>query len=379
MMSGKNILEVKSLTVRYGNFVALNDVSFEVKKGEFFSLLGPSGSGKSTLLMSMAGFVRPERGEIHIGGKVVTNRSKNIFIPPKARKIGMLFQDFSIYPSLTVNESLTLPLQARRKDLSKEEINKKVESITNSMGIIHLLHRKPHEMSGGELRRAGLAKALITDPELIFLDEPLSALDARVRDKLSIEIRGWQQKKKWSVVSVTHDQYEALSMADRIMILNKGNVMQISTPDKIYDRPANLFVAQFIGTPRMNIINNCVIKKGSQGKLLCVHGDIKIPLPEEAKLKKFIGQTVTVGVRPPHVKLAYSRGSGDFEAKVIITEFVGSRNYIYLGVGDVTLCSEDERAPKSGERTKVVLDLDKIYVFDKEGKTIFPYEERSRI
>ena len=287
------VVETRNVTkiFKEGELGAVNDVNLETREGEFLVFLGPSGSGKTTLLRMIAGLETPTAGEILIGGQVVND------LPPRQRKIAMVFQSYALYPHLSVYNNIAFPLKAQGVDrkLHKE----KVEWAADLLGIKHLLHRKPRELSGGERQRVALARAIVREPSVFLLDEPLSNLDAKLRASAREELERFHRRVGTTTIYVTHDQVEAMAMGDRIVVLNKGVVRQIASPKEVYDDPADTFVATFLGSPPMNLIEN---------------GD------------------VIVGFRPEHFRRAdgISDASVHFKYRVDNVEYLGAE-YIVSG------------------------------------------------
>ena len=236
---------VRNLVKRFGTVVAVDNVSFEVGHGEFLTLLGPSGCGKTTTLRCIAGLEMPDDGEIYIGSRLVSAPRKGVFVPPEKRNIGMVFQNYAVWPHMTVFDNIAYPLKIR--GLPKEEIRKRVKRVLELVHLEGLENRYPHQLSGGQQQRVALARALVMEPEVLLLDEPLSNLDAKLREEMRFEIKEIQKKVGITVIYVTHDQAEAMAMSDKIAVMNKGKILQIGTPEEIYRRPANAFVAEFIG------------------------------------------------------------------------------------------------------------------------------------
>lgn len=239
------VLKAERLKKYYGDVKALDDVSIEISEGELLAVIGPSGSGKTTLLRSIAGFVQLDDGRIYIKGRDVTN------LPPEKRNVAMFFQNYALWPHMTVFENVAYGLKVRK--LSKEKIREKVEWALSFLDIAHLANRKPSQLSGGQQQRVALARAIVVEPDLLLLDEPLSNLDAKIRMRIRFELRSMLKKLNIATLYVTHDQEEALSIADRIAVMNNGRILQIGEPHEIYRRPVNLFVADFVGV-------NCVVK-----------------------------------------------------------------------------------------------------------------------
>ena len=249
-------VKVVNLVKKFDKTVAVDGISFDVKDGEFIVLLGPSGCGKTTTLRCIAGLETPDEGEIYIDDKLVND------LPPKDRDVAMVFQSYALYPHMTVYGNLAFPLKMRK--LPKDEIDKKVKEVAKLLNIDHLLDRKPRQLSGGEMQRVALGRALVRTPRVFLMDEPLSNLDAKLRVYMRAELKKLQRDLKITTIYVTHDQAEAMAMADRIAVMNKGKILQYSEPHDVYEKPANLFVAGFIGSPPMNfikasIVENCLL------------------------------------------------------------------------------------------------------------------------
>src|SRR5499426_1386711 len=242
------IVETRDIKKRFGDTLAVDGVDIATQEGEFLVLLGPSGCGKTTLLRMIAGLETPSTGEILIGGRVVND------LPPRARKIAMVFQSYALYPHMTVFRNIAFPLKAQR--VAKSAIPQKVEWAATLFGIGHLLHRKPRELSGGERQRVALARALVREPAVFLLDEPLSNLDAQLRASARDELQQLQRRVGTTTIYVTHDQVEAMGLGDRIAVMKAGVVRQIGTPQEIYDKPADTFVAGFVGSPPMNLVRH---------------------------------------------------------------------------------------------------------------------------
>lgn len=240
------MIEFKNVTMQFKDTTAVDNLNLTINSGEFVSILGPSGCGKSTTLMMLAGLLHPQKGQIIIDGKDMTH------LKPEARNVGMVFQDYALYPHMTIFNNIAFPL--KMKQLSKSEIKVKVIKAAELLEIEHLLNRLPSELSGGQQQRVAIARAIVKEPEILLLDEPLSNLDARLRVSMREEIRELQQRLNITMIFVTHDQEEALSISDRIIMMNEGRIMQYDTPQMIYQRPNNTFVASFIGNPPMNLL-----------------------------------------------------------------------------------------------------------------------------
>src|SRR6059036_4285870 len=292
-------VEIRQLRKRFtgGDHDAVDGVDLSVREGELLVLLGPSGCGKTTLLRMIAGLEHPTGGDVLIGGRSVRG------LPPRARKIAMVFQSYALYPHKRVVQNISFPLEAQ--GMSAQERMEKVKWAAGLLGIDHLLQRKPRQLSGGERQRVALARALVREPQVFLLDEPLSNLDAKLRASARLELKQFQQRVGVSTIYVTHDQVEAMGLGDRIAVLNQGRLQQIGTPEDIYHRPANTFVATFVGSPPMNLLER-------DGKL--------------------------IGFRPENIRLEKNAGSRDdatvFRGHVLRVENLGADRYIYLRVQD---------------------------------------------
>ena len=349
--------------------VAVDNVSFEVEDREFVVLVGPSGCGKSTILRMIAGLEEISAGEIHIGDRLVNN------VPPRDRDIAMVFQNYALYPHMSVYDNLAFGLKLRR--CPKAEIGKRVGDAAAILGIEHLLERKPKALSGGQRQRVAVGRAIVRQPAVFLFDEPLSNLDAKMRAQMRTEITKLHQRLEATMIYVTHDQIEAMSMGDRIVVLNNGAVQQIDTPVALYNKPANLFVAGFLGTPPMNFIDGCLKREGqtmtfyqSPPGTIRVGGEAK-----EWPVGEVPGKPVVLGIRPENITLAESADSEApdrvFSAVIDMIEPMGSDTNIYLQTGGGTIVARSHRIlghRDRGQSVGCVIDLAKIHLFDQESK-----------
>ncbi|MEM0044012.1 MAG: ABC transporter ATP-binding protein [Sulfolobales archaeon] len=358
-----------NVTKRFGRVIAVDRVSFEVGDGEFFALLGPSGSGKTTILRLIAGLEEPDEGEIWIDDKEVSK------IHPKDRDIAMVFQNYALYPHMSVFENIAFPLQARKKELriSNDDIRRRVIEIAKLLGIEDLLDRKPSQLSGGQQQRVALARALVRNPKVWLLDEPLSNLDAKLRVYMRAELRKLQKTLKISTIYVTHDQVEALSMADRIAVVNEGKVLQIGTPDELYTRPGKIFVATFIGNPPMNVIECVLREREGLYELECpgFRRSIERYLGENLA-KRLNSDRVTIGVRPENIDLSRERSGDDsIPSRVVIVERLGSEQIIHLTPleGDVIIKTRgrSDLMLSPGDEVFIRIDWSKVLYFDSKS------------
>lgn len=369
-------LILKGIYKKYpGGVVAVKDVNLEIKDKEFIVLVGPSGCGKSTTLRMIAGLEEISEGELYIGDRLVND------IAPKDRDIAMVFQNYALYPHMTVFENMAFGLKLRK--VPKDEIERKVNEAAKILDLTHLLDRKPKAMSGGQRQRVALGRAIVRSPQVFLLDEPLSNLDAKLRAQMRTEISKIHKKLGTTFIYVTHDQTEAMTMGDRIVCMKDGIVQQVDTPQRLYEKPVNKFVAGFLGSPQMNFID-AVLKKAN-GTYYVEFGSedtktsrgVKYTIEVlEAKVNKelenFVDKEVILGIRPEsiHDEEMYlsNATTGVINAQVEITEMMGAETYLYLVCEGIPLTARV--SPRSTARPqdeiKVALDPNRIYIFDKE-------------
>lgn len=345
-----------------GNIPAVKNVNLTINEKEFVVLVGPSGCGKSTTLRMIAGLEDPTSGEIYIGDRLINN------VPAKDRNIAMVFQNYALYPHMNVYHNMEFALRLRR--YSKKDIDKRVKDAAQILGISHLLGRRPREISGGERQRVAVGRAIVRKPDVFLFDEPLSNLDAKMRVQMRTEIHKLHLRIQTTMIYVTHDQTEAMTLGDRIAVMKDGEVLQFDTPLNVYDNPVNKFVAGFIGSPAMNLMNGRVIKKDD--KLYFDEGGfrVKIQEPMYEKLKDYIDKEVVFGVRPENIydKLFASDATPDNTLTVLceVMETMGSQNYLYLSTAKHTMVAvvEASNKPVIGGRVEVVFDMMKAHFFD---------------
>ena len=354
-------VKVVNLVKKFDKTVAVDGISFDVKDGEFIVLLGPSGCGKTTTLRCIAGLETPDEGEIYIDDKLVND------LPPKDRDVAMVFQSYALYPHMTVYGNLAFPLKMRK--LPKDEIDKKVKEVAKLLNIDHLLDRKPRQLSGGEMQRVALGRALVRTPRVFLMDEPLSNLDAKLRVYMRAELKKLQRDLKITTIYVTHDQAEAMAMADRIAVMNKGKILQYSEPHDVYEKPANIFVAGFIGSPPMNFIKASILEKDS--KIILDAGffqyELRRDLGEIVK-KGASGSEVMIGFRPEHMLLSREKQANSvFQADVYVIEPMGSRIIVDLKAGEYLLkavAPPTAEIPPPGQKVWVGFPVERLHVFD---------------
>lgn len=350
-------LELINITKKYGKTLVVDKVNLGVDKGEFIVLLGPSGCGKTTTLRIIAGLVYPDEGKVIIDGRDVT------YLEPGERDISMVFQDYALYPHMTVFDNIAFPLVIRRKKLglSKEEIRERVHKVSEMLGIEELLDRKPTELSGGQQQRVALARALVVEPKVWLMDEPLSNLDALIRVQVRAELKKLQKDLGITTIYVTHDQIEALTLADRIAVMNKGRIIQVGTPKEIYETPRHVFVATFVGSPPMNVIE-CKIAH----EILDCQG-FSIKIPEEFK-ETISENKIYLGIRPEHIEVLEKPVSRSIKGTIYIIESLGSEFIVNIKLGDSIIKAKilKEISARSGEPVYLKFDWKNILVFDKK-------------
>lgn len=349
-----------------GGVTAVTDFNLEIQDKEFIILVGPSGCGKSTTLRMIAGLEDITKGEIYIGNTLAND------IPPKDRDIAMVFQNYALYPHMTVYDNMAFGLKLHK--IPKDEIKRRVEEAARILDISHLLDRKPKALSGGQRQRVALGRAIVRNPKVFLLDEPLSNLDAKLRAQMRTEISKLHKRLGTTFIYVTHDQTEAMTMGDRIVVMKDGFVQQVDTPQNLYDTPVNQFVAGFMGSPQMNFIDGEIDKDGSEYVFRFSQYSVKIPKEKDKDdvLSKYAGKKATLGIRPENVhdepEFLEKMPGGIIETDVEVTELMGSETYLYLNCDGnaITARVHPSTTAQTGDRIKVAFDLSKMHLFDKE-------------
>lgn len=369
-------LSLRSIYKKYaGGVVAVSDFNLEIQDKEFVILVGPSGCGKSTTLRMIAGLEEISEGELYIGDKLCND------IAPKDRDIAMVFQNYALYPHMTVFENMAFGLKLRK--VPKDEINRKVEEAARVLDISHLLDRKPKALSGGQRQRVALGRAIVREPQVFLLDEPLSNLDAKLRAQMRTEISKLHKKLGTTFVYVTHDQTEAMTMGDRIVVMKDGFVQQVDSPQNLYESPVNQFVAGFMGSPQMNFIDAYLRKVNGKYAVEFGFDERKnsgkkyyVELPEskidEEVLSEVLDKEIILGIRPENLHdeemFLSAATTGIIDATVDITEMMGAETYLYLTCENIPLTARV--SPRSTARPqdaiKIAIDPNKIHIFDKE-------------
>jgi len=346
-------------------FHAVKDTNLSIEDKEFMVLVGPSGCGKTTILRMIAGLEEITSGEMHIGDRMVND------VPPKDRDIAMVFQNYALYPHMTVFDNMAFGLKLRK--IPKAEIDKQVKTVAETLGIFEMLDRKPKQLSGGQRQRVALGRAIVRNPKVFLMDEPLSNLDAKLRVQMRSELIKLHNKLATTFVYVTHDQTEAMTMGSRICVINKGLVQQVADPNTIYEKPVNKFVASFIGAPQMNFIDVLVKQRGGDIVLAFYDQELILPKDKAEKIKDYIGKELILGIRPESV---YTNPNG-LDMNVEVTEHLGSETYLYLIKGQerITARVKPDKNLKIGDQASVAFKLEDIYLFDKEDEKSLFYKE----
>jgi multiple sugar transport system ATP-binding protein len=359
---------LRNLVKRYGEIVAVNNINLEIEEKEFIVLVGPSGCGKTTTLRMIAGLEDVTQGEIYIGGRFVND------VAPKDRNITMVFQSYALYPHLNVYKNIAFGLKLRRTP--REEIDARVKHAAEILGISDLLTRKPRQLSGGQRQRVALGRAIVRQPEVFLFDEPLSNLDAKLRANMRSELIRLHDRLGATMIHVTHDQLEAMTMGDRIVVMNDGVIQQVGTPIEVYNHPANLFVAGFIGSPEMNFFRGDLVSE--DGKLWIDLRDFRLALPPEKAraCERRVGSTVIFGIRPEHISdHPGERGQGEMEkveALVEVMEPVGSEIIVDLATERHSFVARMEQQTHARMRATlpVYFDMRHSHVFDPQTEQV---------
>lgn len=342
-------LDLIDLRKSYGAVEVLHGINLAVQEGEFVVLVGPSGCGKSTTLRMIAGLEEPSSGEIRIGDRLVNN------LQPKERDIAMVFQNYAIYPHMSVYKNIGFGL--RTSKLSRDEKDARIRDVAQALEMTDLLDRRPSQLSGGQRQRVAIGRAMVRDPEVFLFDEPLSNLDAKLRTQMRLEIKKLHQRVKRTIIYVTHDQIEAMTLADRIIIMRDGRIEQAGTPNEVFFAPANTFVAGFIGAPAMNMFAGQVTESG-----VALESGFTLPVTPGKS-----GREVLIGARPDD--LSPNKGVPLIEGKVVLHEPLGNEVLVYLNASgvEVTASFQGRAAPQIGETICLHIDPDHLHIFDKDS------------
>lgn len=351
-------ISIQKLTKDYGNHKGIFDLDLKIESGEFFVILGPSGCGKTTTLRIIAGLETPDSGRIFLDETDITD------YPPRERNMSMVFQNYALYPFMTVRENIAFPL--KKKKMNKADIENKIEEMARILSISDILDKKPGQISGGQRQRVALGRAIVKEPKVFLMDEPLSNLDAKLRIGMRAELKKIQMNLKTTTVYVTHDQIEAMTLADRVAVINNGYLEQLDKPMRIYEKPANSFIASFLGDPPINFLDGEIAKEGNQ--TLLIIGDSKINIDRE--LSGYEGKKVRVGVRPEDISIAKS----GIPAKITFIQPLGRRRLEHFKINasgaEIIRASSAEQTLNVGDDCFLDFNREKILLFDKEKGNI---------
>ncbi len=343
-------IKFQNVTKKFGDSAVVDDLSLEIEDGEFVVLLGPSGCGKTTTMRMLAGLETVTSGDIYVGDERIND------VPTQQRDLAMVFQSYALYPHMTIAENIAYPLRVRKLD--RDERENRVARVARMLEIEALLQRRPRQLSGGERQRVALARAIVREPRAYLMDEPLSNLDARLRVQMRGELKRLQHELRTTTIYVTHDQAEAMTLASRVAVMNKGRVQQFDTPLNIYNQPANRFVAEFVGSPSMNFIDGRI-----EGGVF-VSDSIKVPVNEP-------DGEISLGIRPEHIHVLTDPREGAIPARVYVTELMGNETFVFLSVGEHKLIARAPADFRAEVESMVWLQLDtqKVHFFAKKKTT----------
>ena len=364
-------LSLKNVCKVYPNgFVAVKDFNLDVADKEFIIFVGPSGCGKSTTLRMIAGLEEISSGELWIGDKLVND------VEPKDRDIAMVFQNYALYPHMTVYDNMSFGLKLRK--VPKPEIDKLVHEAAKILGIEQLLDRKPKALSGGQRQRVAMGRAIVRNPKVFLMDEPLSNLDAKLRVQMRMEIQKIHQRLETTIIYVTHDQTEAMTLGTRIVVLKDGIIQQVDTPQNLYDKPCNVFVAGFMGSPQMNLINAKVVQSGEDVVLMFGGNTVKLPEGKAQKLIEagYVDTTVIMGIRPEDLNdsevIINANPDCVIEATIRVYELLGAEVYLYFDIDEVNCTARvnPRTTARPGDTIKLGIDMTKLHIFDKDTEQV---------
>ncbi|KGM98221.1 sn-glycerol-3-phosphate ABC transporter ATP-binding protein UgpC [Clostridium botulinum] len=341
-------------------FKAVHGINLEINDGEFMVFVGPSGCAKSTTLRMIAGLEEISSGTISIGDRVVND------IAPKNREIAMVFQNYALYPHMSVYDNMAFSLKIRK--ISKDIIDKKVREAAKNLDLEEVLKRKPKELSGGQRQRVAVGRAIVRDPKVFLFDEPLSNLDAKLRVHMRVQLSKLHKELKTTMIYVTHDQVEAMTMGDRICVMNFGKIMQVDTPLNLYNHPVNKFVAEFIGSPSMNVIEGHLVKKDNITLLKVGSTELRLPENKANKVKDYIGKKVWFGIRPEDINLEENDNNAMVPGVVDFVENMGNESFTYFELGGKQFISNIQSSKiidmKTGDKVKFMFNMDNCHIFD---------------
>jgi multiple sugar transport system ATP-binding protein len=362
-------LQINALKKSYGAVEVLKDVNVSMAPGEFLVLVGPSGCGKSTLLNCIAGLEEITSGELRIGGRDVTNE------PPKDRDIAMVFQSYALYPTMTVAENIGFGMKIRKVPADKAKA--KIDEVAKLLQIDHLLDRQPSQLSGGQRQRVAMGRAIVRNPKVFLFDEPLSNLDAKLRVQMRTEIKRVHQKVPVTTVYVTHDQVEAMTLADRVVVMNNGIIEQVGAPNELYHHPATRFVAGFIGSPAMNFIP-CTLEQAGSGLLVRLSSELALPIPDDraGAYRDHVGKKLEFGIRPEHLTEVRHPREGEamapMSATLDVVEPMGMETLAYFTVNGAEVCARMDPSanPQAGQKTALSANMSHMHLLDPQSNRV---------
>jgi multiple sugar transport system ATP-binding protein len=361
-------VSLRNVVKRFDSFEAVRSINLDIPDNEFVVLVGPSGCGKSTTLRMIAGLEELTSGDIYIGGEIVNDR------PPKDRDIAMVFQNYALYPHMTAYENMSFGLKLRK--FSKDEIRRRVDTAARILDITELLDRKPKALSGGQRQRVAMGRAIVRNPKVFLFDEPLSNLDAKLRVQMRTEIKRVHQMVKTTTVYVTHDQVEAMTLADRVVVMNGGSIEQIASPQDLYHRPTTRFVAGFIGSPAMNFIR-CRIEQNGAGLRARISDKITLPVPaaRSAQYQSLTGKDMTLGLRPEHItepRRSDRDQNCEFDVNLDVVEPMGMETMVFFKVDGQEICGRVEpgSAAGPGEKMRLYANMDHMHLIDPQTNLV---------
>lgn len=365
-------LRLHNLTKDFGKLRAVNNISLDVADGEFVVILGPSGAGKTTTLKMIAGAETPTEGLIYIGDRLVNA------VEPHKRNVAMAFESYALYPHFTVRDNLAFPLKAPGAKLPADEINRRVNGVAETLNIHMLLDRLPQHLSNGQKQRVALGRAMVREPDVLMLDEPISHLDAKLRHRMRTEFKALEATLRYTTIYVTHDYLEALSLGDRLVVLNKGDIQQVGDPHDVFARPANVFVSQILGHPQINLVPATLSRSGDVLALASRDGSITVQVPAalRAAVEKLPGRDALLGIRPLHMEVAGNGAKGgelgpnDCRGIVYVYERLGTKGILSTTVGEnhLDVITPIDREFTIDERVTITVDPESIMVFDPESQ-----------
>lgn len=351
-------ISLKNIRKSFGNVQAVRDLSLEIADGEFVALLGPSGCGKTTTLRMLSGLEVPDSGTIMIDSRDVTN------LPPRNRDVAMVFQDYALYPHMSIHDNIGYPLKVR--GIAKQTITESVQQVADNLQIGNLLARRPGQLSGGQQQRAAVARAVVHQAKIFLFDEPLSNLDAKLRLEARAFLKHLQHSVNITAVYVTHDQAEAMALADRIVVMNQGAIMQVGTPLEIYRRPVNTFVAAFIGNPPMNLLP-CIVKE-NRVSITTEKGELPLDVSTEY-LPASSGKARTLGIRPEHISVHHETQPNSIPAELYVTQSLGGESLIIVKLGEqlVSVRVFEDEVPDLPQQLWLTFDARRMFFYDERG------------